>query len=108
VAAADVVVCTAVVVVVVVAAAGAAAAALACRSGCDDVVERNFCQNHVGHYLSAETSDTNRITNSIEQDPHRVQNLTSDVAVFLSEHLVSLHATLQPGASVHSERDCEH
>lgn len=55
-AAADAVVCTAVVVggvcVVVVAAAGAA---LACRSGCDDVVVRNFCQNHVGHYLSAET-----------------------------------------------------
>jgi len=45
VAAADTVVCTAVVV----------AAALACRSGCDDVVERNSCQNHVGHYLSAET-----------------------------------------------------
>jgi len=58
VAAADAVVCTVVVVVVVVvvvAAAGAAVAALACRSGCDDVVERNFCQNHVGHHLSAET-----------------------------------------------------
>ena len=55
-AAADAVVCTVVVVVVVVvAAAGAAVAALACRSGCDDVVERNFCQNHVGHHLSAET-----------------------------------------------------
>jgi uridylate kinase len=61
VAAADAVGCTAVVVVggggcvVVVAAADAAAAALACRSGCDDVVVRNFYQNHVGHYLSAET-----------------------------------------------------
>jgi len=48
VAAVDAVVCTVVVVV-------AAAAALACHSGCDHVVERNFCQNHVGHHLSAET-----------------------------------------------------
>ena len=100
-AAADAVVCTAAAVVVVVAAAGAAAAALACHNGCDDVVERNFCQNHAGHYLSAETRDTNRITNSIEQDPHRVQNFTHDTAVFLSEHLVSLHATHQPGTLVH-------
>ena len=68
-AAADAVVCTVVVVVVVVVAA-ADAAALACHSGCDDVVERNFHQNHVGHHLSAETQDTNRITNSIVQDPY--------------------------------------
>jgi len=39
--------------------------------------------------------------NSIEQDPHRVQNLTCDTAVFLSEHLAPLHATHQPGALVH-------
>ena len=71
-AAADAVVCTVVVVVVVVVvvAAAADAAALACHSGCDDVVERNFHQNHVGHHLSAETQDTNRITNSIVQDPY--------------------------------------
>jgi len=49
VAAAGAVVCTVVVV------APAAGAAPACRSGCDEVVERNFCQNHVGHHLSAET-----------------------------------------------------
>ena len=55
-AAADTVVCTVVVVVVVcvVVVFAAAAAALACRSGYDDVVERNFSQNHVGHHLSAE------------------------------------------------------
>ena len=54
-AAADAVVGTVVVVVVVGGVVAAAGTALACRSGCDDVVERNFCQNHVGHHLSAET-----------------------------------------------------
>jgi hypothetical protein len=70
--AADTVVRTVFVVVVVAAdASGAGAADPACHSGCVDVDERNFCQNHVGHHLSAEARDTKRITNSTEQDPLR-------------------------------------